>query len=586
MQARRPAGRRGGVRHGRGRRCRHPQPDPLRDARIPSSYFFGQKALGGRDPRPLRLPDRRHAGHARRDPLRRRRAAPASSDIPPTQEPLARYSGVVKVGPDGTANVAFEMPAFNGTARVMAVAWTKDRVGTAERRRDRPRSGRRSPARCRASCPRRPLALLRAARQCRGAGGRLRVDLDVRGPDRWSPADALRTRLRLDAGGRAASPSRSRRPGPASRPSTSTLHRPGPGTRSTRRFRLRDPARARRRSCAAPCGRSSRAASLTLSGDLLADILPGTGAVSVSVSPLRGARRAGRCSRRSTATPTAAPSRPSAARCRCSMSTGSPQEEHLGLDDKADERVRGADRARAGAAGFATARSACGASGRRRSLARRLRHRLPDPGPRARLRRAADRLHPRARPPAQLRRQHHARSRTSGRTIAYAAYVLARNGRPGDGRPALPRRHQAAMPSTRRSPAARSRRRSALLGDRGRAQTAFASRRPEPPGRPGRRGAYRADYGIAPARRRRPPGARRRDRHRRAACCARSPRSWTEERGTPAAPSTQEQAWMVLAAERRRARTPRRCGSPSTGSGSARARSTAPIATRPWSAGR
>ena len=46
----------------------------------------------------------------------------------PTQEPLARYSGVVKVGPDGTAQVAFDLPAFNGTVRVMAVAWSKTRV--------------------------------------------------------------------------------------------------------------------------------------------------------------------------------------------------------------------------------------------------------------------------------------------------------------------------------------------------------------------------------------------------------------------------------------------------------------------------
>ena len=43
----------------------------------------------------------------------------------PTQEPLARYSGVVKVGADGKANVSFDLPAFNGSVRVMAVAWSK-----------------------------------------------------------------------------------------------------------------------------------------------------------------------------------------------------------------------------------------------------------------------------------------------------------------------------------------------------------------------------------------------------------------------------------------------------------------------------
>jgi len=50
---------------------------------------------------------------------------------PPTQAPLALYSGIVSVGPDGTAQVSFDIPAFTGTVRVMAVAWSKDKVGKA-----------------------------------------------------------------------------------------------------------------------------------------------------------------------------------------------------------------------------------------------------------------------------------------------------------------------------------------------------------------------------------------------------------------------------------------------------------------------
>ncbi len=50
---------------------------------------------------------------------------------PPTQAPLALYSGVVKVAADGTAQVSFDIPAFSGTVRVMAVAWSKDKVGKA-----------------------------------------------------------------------------------------------------------------------------------------------------------------------------------------------------------------------------------------------------------------------------------------------------------------------------------------------------------------------------------------------------------------------------------------------------------------------
>src|SRR5215813_2494217 len=50
---------------------------------------------------------------------------------PPTQKPLALYSGIVTVGPDGTAEISFDIPEFAGTARVMAVAWSSTRLGRA-----------------------------------------------------------------------------------------------------------------------------------------------------------------------------------------------------------------------------------------------------------------------------------------------------------------------------------------------------------------------------------------------------------------------------------------------------------------------
>ncbi|MFA6265189.1 MAG: alpha-2-macroglobulin [Pseudolabrys sp.] len=53
------------------------------------------------------------------------------SGSPPAQAPLALYSGIVTVGADGTANVSFDIPAFAGTVRVMAVAWSNDKVGKA-----------------------------------------------------------------------------------------------------------------------------------------------------------------------------------------------------------------------------------------------------------------------------------------------------------------------------------------------------------------------------------------------------------------------------------------------------------------------
>ena len=50
---------------------------------------------------------------------------------PPSQKPLALYSGIVTVGPDGSAEIDFDMPEFAGTARVMAVAWTATKLGRA-----------------------------------------------------------------------------------------------------------------------------------------------------------------------------------------------------------------------------------------------------------------------------------------------------------------------------------------------------------------------------------------------------------------------------------------------------------------------
>jgi alpha-2-macroglobulin len=50
---------------------------------------------------------------------------------PPTQKPLALYSGIVTVGADGSAEISFDIPEFAGTARVMAVAWNSTKLGRA-----------------------------------------------------------------------------------------------------------------------------------------------------------------------------------------------------------------------------------------------------------------------------------------------------------------------------------------------------------------------------------------------------------------------------------------------------------------------
>jgi len=52
---------------------------------------------------------------------------------PPTQKLLAFYSGILQVDADGKASVTFDVPDFNGSVRIMAMAWSKDGVGHASK---------------------------------------------------------------------------------------------------------------------------------------------------------------------------------------------------------------------------------------------------------------------------------------------------------------------------------------------------------------------------------------------------------------------------------------------------------------------
>jgi uncharacterized protein YfaS (alpha-2-macroglobulin family) len=57
--------------------------------------------------------------------------APSLKGTPPVAEVVALFSGIVSVGDDGKAVVTFEVPEFNGTLRLMGVAWSKTSVGDA-----------------------------------------------------------------------------------------------------------------------------------------------------------------------------------------------------------------------------------------------------------------------------------------------------------------------------------------------------------------------------------------------------------------------------------------------------------------------
>ncbi|MDJ1159096.1 alpha-2-macroglobulin [Chelatococcus sp. SYSU_G07232] len=248
----------------------------------PGEHFFGQRRLGAeiRDLYGYLIDGMQGTRGAIRSGGDM--AAPQLEGAPPTQEPVARYSGVVKVGPDGTALVEFDIPAFNGTLRVMAVAWAKGRVGHATAD-----VVVRDPVVLTGTLPR----FLAVGDQSRfhialdnveGAAGDYTVDLDVRGPVTL-PADAARRVLRLAAGAKTALTI----PVTAAGVGTAIfdLRVTGPGVDAGQTFTLRvqpgTPALVRRTVRPLPAQ-----GSVTLSGDLVADLLPGTGVVSVSVSPL------------------------------------------------------------------------------------------------------------------------------------------------------------------------------------------------------------------------------------------------------------------------------------------------------------
>jgi uncharacterized protein YfaS (alpha-2-macroglobulin family) len=52
---------------------------------------------------------------------------------PPTEDLVAYFSGPIEIGADGTAKIDFDLPSFNGTVRLMAIAWSDTAVGEAER---------------------------------------------------------------------------------------------------------------------------------------------------------------------------------------------------------------------------------------------------------------------------------------------------------------------------------------------------------------------------------------------------------------------------------------------------------------------
>lgn len=199
---------------------------------------------------------------------------------PPTQKPLALYSGIVTVGPDGTAEIPFAIPEFAGTARVMAVAWTATKLGKATTD-----VVIRDPVVLTTTLPR---FLLNGDRgtmtmdldNVEGPAGGYTINVKTTGPVKMTGAPARTLQLRakqretialnIDASGAGASQVEVNITGP----NGLTLARNyaievKPATQVLARRTVRTIAKGE---------------SLTLSPDMFADLVPGTAGVSVSVS--------------------------------------------------------------------------------------------------------------------------------------------------------------------------------------------------------------------------------------------------------------------------------------------------------------
>ncbi len=98
----------------------------------PSAHYFGQRKLGvGIRDLYGRLIDGMTGAEGT---VRSGGDAGAQARLlapPPTEELVAYFTGPVQVGPDGLARARFDLPSFNGTVKVMAVAWSKTGVGQA-----------------------------------------------------------------------------------------------------------------------------------------------------------------------------------------------------------------------------------------------------------------------------------------------------------------------------------------------------------------------------------------------------------------------------------------------------------------------
>jgi len=246
----------------------------------PDDYYLGQRRLSA-EIRDLygQLIDGMQGSPG---PIRTGGDAGASLEgSPPTQPPLALYSGLIAVAADGTAEASFDIPAFAGTVRVMAMAWSKDKVGRA--------NGDvivRDPVVLTATLPRFLLTGDRGTMRLdmdnvEGQGGDYRIAVSADGPLEVRTPAISTVRLAAKQRGGVSLPLAAARVGAG----TVAVHITGPGGFDLERSYPLAAKPATQVLARRTVRDIARAESLTISSDLLADLVPGSGTVALSVGP-------------------------------------------------------------------------------------------------------------------------------------------------------------------------------------------------------------------------------------------------------------------------------------------------------------
>jgi uncharacterized protein YfaS (alpha-2-macroglobulin family) len=207
-------------------------------------------------------------------------AGAALQGSPPTQKPLALYSGIVTVAADGSAEISFDIPEFAGTARVMAVAWTATKVGRAN-----VDVTVRDPVVLTATLPRFLLngdhgTMSFDLDNVEGAAGDYTINVKTSGPVKVS-GDAA-TRLKLAAGQRGSAQLALDAGGAGT--AQFDVDVGGPNGLSLARHYALDVKPATQVLARRSIRTLAKGESLSLTADMFSDLVPGTGSVSVSAS--------------------------------------------------------------------------------------------------------------------------------------------------------------------------------------------------------------------------------------------------------------------------------------------------------------